>query len=85
MQAKGATFDRYQLLTLYMAVGGIPFYLENWEILNGAPGVGMHLNKYAGITKLSPALKKHWRDWNNLGLSKSISLLGKTSEMHCTN
>jgi len=29
LQTKGADFDRYQLLELYMAVGGIPFYLEN--------------------------------------------------------
>ncbi len=32
MQAKGADFDRYQLLELYMAVGGIPFYLENIQV-----------------------------------------------------
>ncbi len=29
LKAKGADFDRYQLLELYMAMGGIPFYLEN--------------------------------------------------------
>ena len=29
LQSKGADFDRYQLLELYMAMGGIPFYLEN--------------------------------------------------------
>ncbi len=31
LQAKGATYDRYQLLELYMAMGGIPFYLEQIE------------------------------------------------------
>jgi len=29
---KGAVYDRYQLLELYMAMGGIPFYLENIRI-----------------------------------------------------
>ncbi len=29
MQSKGVFFDRYQLLELYMAMGGIPFYLDN--------------------------------------------------------
>lgn len=29
LQAKGAEYDRYQLLELYMAMGGVPFYLEN--------------------------------------------------------
>jgi uncharacterized protein len=28
LQAKGADFDRYQLLELYMTMGGIPFYLD---------------------------------------------------------
>ncbi len=32
LQAKGADFDHYQLLELYMAVGGIPFYLENIQV-----------------------------------------------------
>ncbi len=32
LQSKGATFDRYQLLELYMAMGGIPFYLENIQV-----------------------------------------------------
>jgi AAA+ ATPase superfamily predicted ATPase len=32
LQAKGGDFDRYQLLELYMAVGGIPFYLESIQI-----------------------------------------------------
>ena len=32
LQAKGGNFDRYQLLELYMAVGGIPFYLENIQV-----------------------------------------------------
>ncbi|MEM6379512.1 MAG: hypothetical protein AAF705_15000, partial [Bacteroidota bacterium] len=32
LQAKGAVYDRYQLLELYMAVGGIPFYLENIRV-----------------------------------------------------
>jgi uncharacterized protein len=29
LRAKGATYTRYQLLELYMAMGGIPYYLEN--------------------------------------------------------
>ena len=29
LQSKGAGYDRYQLLQLYMVMGGIPFYLEN--------------------------------------------------------
>lgn len=29
LQAKGAEYGRYQLLELYMAMGGVPFYLEN--------------------------------------------------------
>jgi uncharacterized protein len=29
LKQKGGVFDRYQLLELYMAVGGIPFYLDN--------------------------------------------------------
>lgn len=29
IQSKGVNFDRYQLLELYMAMGGIPFYLDN--------------------------------------------------------
>ncbi len=29
LQSRGADYDRYQLLTLYMAMGGIPFYLEH--------------------------------------------------------
>jgi uncharacterized protein len=29
LQAKGAVYTRYQLLELYMAMGGIPYYLEN--------------------------------------------------------
>ncbi len=29
IQSKGVIFDRYQLLELYMAMGGIPFYLDN--------------------------------------------------------
>ncbi len=32
LKAKGATYDRYQLLELYMAMGGIPFYLENIQV-----------------------------------------------------
>ena len=31
LQSKGAQYDRYQLLKLYMTMGGIPFYLENIE------------------------------------------------------
>jgi uncharacterized protein len=29
LKMKGANYDRYQLLELYMAMGGIPFYLDN--------------------------------------------------------
>ncbi len=29
LRAKGAVYTRYQLLELYMAIGGIPYYLEN--------------------------------------------------------
>lgn len=29
LKAKGAVYDRYQLLELYMVMGGIPFYLES--------------------------------------------------------
>ncbi|MEM6802652.1 MAG: hypothetical protein AAF696_14685 [Bacteroidota bacterium] len=32
MKDKGAEYDLYQLLELYMVVGGIPFYLENIQI-----------------------------------------------------
>lgn len=32
MKAKGGVFDRYQLLELYMALGGIPYYLENVQV-----------------------------------------------------
>ena len=27
LQSRGSAYDRYQLLELYMAMGGIPFYL----------------------------------------------------------
>ena len=29
LQSKGAVYDRYQILELYMAMGGVPFYLDN--------------------------------------------------------
>ena len=32
LRSKGAQYDRYQLLQLYMAMGGIPFYLEDIEV-----------------------------------------------------
>lgn len=32
LKAKGAAFDRYQITQLYMALGGIPFYLEDIDI-----------------------------------------------------
>ena len=32
LQSKGGVYDRYQLLELYMAMGGIPYYLENVQI-----------------------------------------------------
>lgn len=32
LQSKGGVYDRYQLLELYMAMGGIPFYLENVQV-----------------------------------------------------
>ncbi|MFN0214545.1 MAG: AAA family ATPase [Saprospiraceae bacterium] len=32
LRSKGATYDRYQLIELYMTMGGIPFYLENVRV-----------------------------------------------------
>ena len=32
LQSKGSSYDRYQLMELYMALGGIPFYLENVQV-----------------------------------------------------
>ena len=32
LRSKGGAFDRYQLLELYMAMGGIPYYLENIQV-----------------------------------------------------
>jgi hypothetical protein len=32
IKSKGGVFDRYQLLELYMAMGGIPYYLENVQM-----------------------------------------------------
>ncbi len=32
LKSKGAVYDRYQLLELYMAMGGIPYYLENVQV-----------------------------------------------------
>jgi uncharacterized protein len=32
LKAKGGVFDRYQLLELYMTMGGIPYYLENVQV-----------------------------------------------------
>lgn len=32
LQSKGAVYDRYQLLELYMTMGGIPYYLENIQV-----------------------------------------------------
>ena len=32
LKAKGAAYDRYQLLELYMTMGGIPYYLENIRV-----------------------------------------------------
>lgn len=32
LRSKGATYDRYQLIELYMTMGGIPFYLENVQV-----------------------------------------------------
>lgn len=32
LRSKGAVYDRYQLLELYMAMGGIPYYLENVQV-----------------------------------------------------
>ena len=33
---KGAAFDRYQLIQLYMVMGGIPFYLEHVRVRDSA-------------------------------------------------
>ncbi len=32
LKSKGGVFDRYQLLELYMAMGGIPYYLDNVQV-----------------------------------------------------
>ncbi len=32
LKEKGGVYDRYQLLELYMAMGGIPYYLENIQV-----------------------------------------------------
>lgn len=32
LREKGGNYDRYQLLELYMALGGVPYYLENVQI-----------------------------------------------------
>ena len=32
LKSKGAVYDRYQLLELYMTMGGIPHYLENVQV-----------------------------------------------------
>jgi hypothetical protein len=32
LRAKGASYDRYQLLELYMALGGVPYYLESIQV-----------------------------------------------------
>ncbi len=32
LKEKGANYDRYQLLELYMAIGGIPYYLESIQV-----------------------------------------------------
>lgn len=32
LRSKGAAYDRYQIVELYMAMGGIPFYLENIQV-----------------------------------------------------
>jgi hypothetical protein len=37
LKSKGAVYDRYQLLELYMAMGGIPYYLENVQVNRSIP------------------------------------------------
>ncbi len=32
LQSKGGNYDRYQLLELYMVMGGIPYYLDNVQV-----------------------------------------------------
>lgn len=32
LRAKGSVYDRYQIIELYMAMGGIPFYLEEIDV-----------------------------------------------------
>jgi uncharacterized protein len=32
LKEKGGNYDRYQLLELYMALGGVPYYLENVQV-----------------------------------------------------
>jgi uncharacterized protein len=37
LKFRGANYDRYQLIELYMAMGGIPFYLENIVVNRSVP------------------------------------------------
>lgn len=37
LRSKGAVYDRYQLIELYMAMGGIPFYLDNIIVNKSVP------------------------------------------------
>ena len=36
MQSKGGVYERYQLLLLYMSLGGVPFYLEQVRVTDSA-------------------------------------------------
>lgn len=42
LKYKNANYDRYQIVQLYMALGGIPFYLEQ---IDGAYSVAQNINK----------------------------------------
>jgi uncharacterized protein len=68
-KAKSARFDRYQLLQMYMVLGGIPFYLEQVDISQSAA---------QNINRLCFAPKSSLRtEFNNLYAS-----LFKKSEKH---
>ena len=37
LKSKGGVFDRYQIVQLYMAMGGIPFYLDEIDVKQSIP------------------------------------------------
>lgn len=42
LKYKGANFDRYQIIQLYMVMGGVPFYLEQ---INGTQSAAQNINR----------------------------------------